>query len=301
MMAGRLAFTVLGLVATASTAYPSWTRMRALQREGRQEWDATGVRSGSAAFTVGAGSTAVLFVHGFASSPSIFRFMAPALAEQGYACRAMRLPGFAERLDRMHAVDEARWRDAVAAEVTALRSTHQQVWIVGHSMGGTLALDYALEHPGQLDGLVLIAPLIKVSTRRSLGLPSQSLFRFARHVLPADAILGTAFPVDLNARGEGIDESRDRFLPIAMYDAMFRMTDRVRARAPELDLPVLMVLPGRDKVVSRRAARAYFEGLGSGRKQVFHAPRSGHVVPLDYGWNEVVRQIDAFARAGEGT
>ena len=46
---------------------------------------------------------------------------------------------------------------------------------------------------------------------------------------------------------------------------------------------------------------AALKGLGSARKQVCHAPRSGHVVPLDYGWNEVVRQIDAFARAGEGT
>lgn len=296
MMAGRLTLMLLGLAATAGTAYPSWTRMRALQREGRQAWDADGVRAGAAAFRTGSGSTAVLLVHGFASSPGLFRFVAPALAERGYTCRAMRLPGFAERLDRMMAVDERQWRDAVAGEVAELRLTHDHVWIAGHSMGGTLALDYVLEHPGEVEGLVLIAPLIEVSTQRSLGLPTRPLFRVARRVLPSDAILGTAFPVDLHAKGEGIDELRDRFLPIGMYDAMFRLTDRVRARAGEVDVPVLMVLPGEDKVVSRRAARAYFDRLGSSRKQVCEASRAGHVVPLDYGWQDVVAGVDAFAR-----
>lgn len=295
-MVGRLLLAVLGVAATAGSAYPSWTRMRALQRESRQVWNLDGVRDGAAAFEAGAGDTAVLFVHGFASSPAVFRLLAPALADRGYACRAMRLPGFAERLDRMAAVEEQHWRDAVAEEVARLRAQHGGVWIVGHSMGATLALDHALEHPGSVEGLVLVAPLIQVSTRRSLGLSSQSLFRAARRVLPSSTVLGTAFPVDLHARGPGLDELRDRFLPITMYDAMFQLAGRVRDRAGEVDVPVLMVLPGSDKVVSRRAARAYFEQLGTDRKALCEARRAGHVVPLDYGWSEVADRMDAFFR-----
>jgi pimeloyl-ACP methyl ester carboxylesterase len=303
-MAARLSLMLLGLAATAGTAYPSWTRMRALQREGRQEWDATGVRAGSAAFTCGLpADTAVLFVHGFASSPSIFRFMAPALAEQGYACRAMRLPGFAERLE-LHAwtwtrpAGGTRWPPRSRRCAPLIR----RVWVVGHSMGGTLALDYALEHPGELDGLVLIAPLITVSTRRSLGLPSQHLFRVRapgaaggcdpRHGLPGgperagrgDRRVARPLPADRDVRRD-VPHDRPRARP------------RPRAGPAGADGPARPRQggqpPGRTRLLRGPRLRA--------ANRCATRPRSGHVVPLDYGWNEVVRQMDAFARAGEGT
>src|SRR5687768_5379807 len=54
-----------------------------------------GVRVGCEDFTVGSGETALLLVHGINDSPAMWRKMAPRLAEQGFTCRAMRLPGFA--------------------------------------------------------------------------------------------------------------------------------------------------------------------------------------------------------------
>lgn len=293
-MSGKLVLAFLGMLASAGFAYPAWTRLRAIEEDDRESWGPDGVRSGAAAYALGEGRTAILFVHGFGSSPATFRLIASDLAARGYACRALRLPGFSERLEGRMRADDAAWRATLDAEIAALRATHEHVFLAGHSMGGALAIGYALDHPDAIDGLVLIAPLIRVSTRRSLGLPSRNLFLAARRVLPADTVLGTTFPVDLHAKDEDHVELRDRFLPVSAYDAMFRVADRIADRAGDLRLPVLMVVPGSDRVVSRRAALDYFARIGSPRKFLHHAPRAGHVVPLDYGWQEVASAIDTL-------
>jgi carboxylesterase len=280
----------------AGAAYPAWTRMRAAQRERRESFDANGIRAGMQAFAVGEGRIALVMLHGFASGPSVFQFLAPALAESGYACRVPRLPGFGERVERMCAVQEGDWRLCALSEIEHARATSDSVWLVGHSMGGTLALDLAQTHPHLVEGVVLIAPLIEVSARRSLGLPPERMFRAVSRLLPGETILGTAFPVDLHARADGIDELRDRFLPLSMYAAMFRLLADVRARSRALPIPALLVVPGSDKVVSRRASREYFDSLRAPRKLAIEIAEAGHVVPLDYGWRNVAAVIDAFVR-----
>lgn len=292
----KLLIAGIACAAGASAAYPAWTRMRAAQRERAEHWDDHGIRDGMQPFAVGEGPVTLILVHGFASGPSVFRFLAPALGEAGFTIRAIRLPGFGERVDRMCAVREGDWRLALLDEVARARAASSRVWLVGHSMGGTLALDFAQTHPAEIEGIILLAPLLQVSARRSLGLPPERLFRLAARALPGDTILGTAFPVDLHARKEGVDELRDRFLPMSMYDAMFRLTADVRARPPRLETPVLVVVPGSDKVVSRRATLAYFAALNAPRKTLVEDPRAGHVVPLDYGWREVAGAIVDFVR-----
>ena len=223
--------------------------------------------------------------------------MAPALARAGYACRVPRLPGFGERLEGMRRVTEADWRAAVAAEVALAAAAGREVWLVGHSMGGTLALDFAQTHPGAVRGVILLAPLIEVSSKRSLGLPPDRLYRLASRFLPNQTILETAFPVDLHARADGVDELRDRFLPMALYDSMFRLAGQVRARPAAIAGPVLLVVPGADLVVNREATLAYYASLRAEPKKLMIDEKAGHVVPLDYGWEEVVAGIDAFVRA----
>lgn len=299
MLLTKIILGVLGLAVTAGAAYPAWTRMRATQREKDARWDAHGVREGMQAFSEGAGDPVLILVHGFASGPSVYRFMAPALAKEGFTCRVPRLPGFGERVDRMLAVTETDWRTVLAEEVARARAGGHEVWLVGHSMGGTLALDYAQTHPDTVRGIVLLAPLIEVSSRRSLGLPPDRLYRVAARMLPNTTILETAFPIDLHAAADGIDELRDRFLPMSLYDAMFRVAHDVRARPAAVAVPVLMVVPGSDLVVNRDATLAYYETLEANRKQLIVDKKAGHVVPLDYGWEEVVAAIDAFVGARE--
>ncbi len=102
---------------------------------------------------------AVVFIHGFGGSRAQWYAYLPAVAQAGFAAYALDLPGHGQsppppaRLPSTLAwVDDlARWLDAHIAG---------PVHLVGHSLGGYLALAYAQRHPRRVRSLSLIAPLL---------------------------------------------------------------------------------------------------------------------------------------------
>lgn len=54
------------------------------------------------------------------------------------------------------------FRDELQREVLqpARASGHRSIWLLGISLGGFMALDYAATHPGELAGLCLLAPYL---------------------------------------------------------------------------------------------------------------------------------------------
>ena len=54
-------------------------------------------------------------------------------------------------------VVERLWEDAVRP---AIQSGHDEIWLVGTSMGGLAAVIFALEHPDAVSGLVLLSPYL---------------------------------------------------------------------------------------------------------------------------------------------
>lgn len=271
-----------------------------------RKWERTatyngdGLRAGYAPYTVGQGPVALLFIHGFGSSPAVFDRMAPRLAERGFTCRVLRLPGFGEPLDRYAAVTRAQWRQTVETEARQLRATHRAVWLVGHSMGGTLAWDTAQRHPELCDGLVLLAPLVEVSSRRSLALSPRRLFRVGDALLPFSDVFETCFPMDAHDPAVGELEARDRFIPRSVYQEMFALLDEARAAAPVARVPLLVSVAPQDLVVDSRAAEKFFGRAHAPALKIIHAERSGHVIPLDYGWEEQAGAAADFIAAWPG-
>ena len=282
------------LLMAPATLYPAYTDVRARQWDRAVVRDTDGVRAGAQAFEVGEGEVALLMIHGFASSPAVFQRMAPALAERGYRCRVMRLPGFGETPDATR-FDLATWQAAVEAEVQALRATSREVWLVGHSMGGTLALDQVVRG-GRVDGVVLVTPLIEVADTRSVLLPPRRWFELGQHMWSEKTLIETAFPVDMHDPVPGLDEMRDLYLPVAAYREMFAVVDQVTGRAGDVRCPVLLAVAGEDLVVDSAAAVKYFSAIGAEHKTLMQLKASGHVAPLDGEWRELVAQVDQFVR-----
>ncbi|WP_432540660.1 alpha/beta fold hydrolase [Kineococcus sp. SYSU DK002] len=180
--------------------------------------------------------------------------------------------------------------------------------LVGHSMGGLFVREFALDHPGEVAGLVLVDARPEDDARRTADLlraagpaaqPSwRELTLLARTgVLRtlAPTLLGAAVPPD--ARAEFLDVTatgayfRARELEAA---AVATTEDRVRGQFLG-DLPVAVVARGRaqdyaaagiDAATGRRLEEVWQDGqrrlLGlSSRTRLSVATGSGHLVPRE--------------------
>ena len=299
----RVILVSLGLVVLVWVVLRASDRWYARRIERQQQaWsetierDAEGIRAGFAPWSLGEGGTALLFIPGFAGAPSLYQRMAPALAERGYACRAMRLPGFGDPFDRAATVTAADWLEAVERELDGLRAEHDEVWLVGHSLGAALALQVVQSDPDRAAGVVLLAPLIEVSGRRSPVLPPARWYAIGRRLFKSTAMLESNFPLDLQDESAGPLVQRDRFIPINLYHAVFDTLDGL-PRPEDFALPVLMMVAPGDAIADPAAAQAWFERLPVAHRHLQVETDAGHVLPLDTGWDRRVQEIDDFIRS----
>lgn len=101
----------------------------------------------------------VLLIHGLAASLFDWRELLPALAAAGYAGYALDLLGHGEsekppRLEAYHIENVfnhfQRWVEHLSLDSSLI--------LVGHSLGGYLAMEFALRYPEQTRALVLVNP-----------------------------------------------------------------------------------------------------------------------------------------------
>jgi carboxylesterase len=256
--------------------------------------DADGVRVGCREYTKGEGETALLLIHGFSDSPALFSKMAPALAEKGFTCRVMRLPGFGKTVKEYGLTSRTRCQRAIKEELVALRKDHSFVAVVAHSLGGALAIDLLLDQPELADAVIPIAPQIAVSDERSPVLSAQTWHTVAGNVVLITDVVENSFAVDGHSAEAAAYDLNTPFVPRSVYDMVFKLTDRLAARKKELAVPVLMVLSREDKVTDYQAAEALYEASTAELKEIHFVEDAGHLIPLDNGWEGVVDRIAVF-------
>jgi len=167
----------------------------------------------------------------------------------------------------------ARDLSEFGADLETLRTLElvdgRPTYLLGHSMGGCIALDYALDHQASLAALVLSAPAVlpgddinpllikvaKVLGKVVPGLPGQKLSSAS---ISRDPAVVAAYDADpLNYRGA---------LPAGIGGAMLRAMASFPARLPSLKLPLLVLSGTDDKIVNPEGARLVDRLAGSSDK-----------------------------------
>ena len=105
------------------------------------------------------GGVGALVVHGFTGTPFSMLPAGRALAAAGFDVELPRLPGHATDMADMLTTRWADWYAEVERAYAVLAERVDRIVVVGQSMGGTLALTAALDHP--VAGVVAINPLTR--------------------------------------------------------------------------------------------------------------------------------------------
>jgi carboxylesterase len=271
---------------------------RAAAWEKTIERNSNGIRLDSLDYQVGEDDPVLLMIHGFGDSPVVFSEMSVELARRGFTCRAIRLPGFAERPQAFSEMTWHDWVDRVREEVSHFKEAGRPVWLVSHSLGGTVAMKYATDF-NDIEGVISMAPLIEVSNERSPLMPPRTWFNVLTTSLPFITIVENPFPRDLRREPPDWDPGHDLFFSVNVFDELFQLMDEINTNASRIECPLMLILSPSDKVVSSEAAKSFLERSSASPTEVIMAENSGHVIPMDQEWVEVCNWIERFIRARE--
>lgn len=110
-------------------------------------------------------SRGIILIHGLSDSPYHMRSLAEYFRDQGFLVRAILLPGHGTKPGDLTEITNEAWLQATDYAVQGMQSEVDQLFIGGYSLGGALAVHYALLNPQDLHGLLLFNPCLKVKTR----------------------------------------------------------------------------------------------------------------------------------------
>ncbi|MGC8857105.1 MAG: alpha/beta fold hydrolase, partial [Anaerolineae bacterium] len=105
----------------------------------------------------------VILIHGLAASLHDWDTLIPELVKNGFAAYALDLLGHGESGKPDSRAYQISWLfDHLAHWIDSLRLTAPPI-LIGHSLGGYLALEYARRFPSRTSSLVLVNPFFRLS------------------------------------------------------------------------------------------------------------------------------------------
>jgi carboxylesterase len=225
--------------------------------------------------------TGVLLLHGFTGSPASMRPWAEHLAGSGYAVEVPLLPGHGTTWRDMVPTRWADWSGAAERAYADLAARTDTVVVCGLSMGGTLALHVAQQHP-QVAGLVLVNAAVASTNRQLWFLP------LLKWVLPAAPGLSN------DIKKPGADELAYDRTPLRPMASLVQAWRQVRADLPRIGCPVLLFRSAEDHVVDPSSARIIRASLGSADVEERVLTDSYHVATLDNDAPTIFAESAAF-------
>ncbi|MGH3360843.1 MAG: alpha/beta hydrolase [Nocardioides sp.] len=210
-----------------------------------------------------------LVSHGFTGSPVSMRPWADDLARRGYGVELPLLPGHGTTWQEMNSTTWADWYAAVTRAFEKLRAANDVVVAAGLSMGGSLLLRLAADHPGSIAGLAVVNPMITTRRKDVLALP------VLKWVVPS-------FPGIINdIKKPGADEGGYDRTPLKAAHSMFRSTKALGGDLPRITAPLLIFRSADDHLVDDSSVPVITARVSSRDVTVRTLADSYHVATLD--------------------
>jgi acylglycerol lipase len=239
----------------------------------------------------------VILSHGYAEHSSRYHHFASYLVENSFAVYALDHRGHGRSEgERANVKVFSEYVSDLGKFVTGVREKHPTLkrFLLGHSMGGAIAAQFAIEQPNTLNGLLLSspylinavsvpAPLMAVSGFVSKVLPGLPTIKLDSKDISRDPAVVKAYDTDpLNYRGGTKARFGSELLNAGKY---------VLSRASAINLPILIMIGTSDKIASPEGGKQLFNSLGSSDKTLKSYDGFYHEIINEIGKEQVYKDI----------
>ncbi len=248
--------------------------------------------------------TPVILIHGLAASLHDWDDLIPELAANGYACYALDLLGHGDSPKPEERIYQMEWMfEHFSNWVESLHLSEPAI-LIGHSLGGYMALEYALRLPAATRSLILVNPLYSYS---QLPMLLRTVYRRAN----LSGLIAREVPewlvrffVDMSSVAMGHSVGGLHSLPekarvqtVLDYKrtapGVYHIPNNILDLTPhlqEIDVPALVVWGARDQTLAPASFARMVETLPRARGEILpagHVPHQSNTA----AFNEIVMKF----------
>jgi alpha-beta hydrolase superfamily lysophospholipase len=241
---------------------------------------------------------AVVIIHGLGDhSQSVpYRNLKDFLVENGFPVLRYDLRGHGNSGGiRGHIDSFEQHRSDLAAAVAEARSrtSCSGVYLVASSLGGLIAIDYALADPVSVNGIIAIAPALSSSGASKLV---RKLVPILSRILPTKSIdpgldLSSISRDQAAATEYTSDPIFSTRLTIKAASEIMKAVDRVNSNAKHLSTPILILHGSGDSIVRPDTSQSFIDRLEKVEKSIILYSEARHNLLLETNRDQVHADI----------
>ena len=211
----------------------------------------------------------LLVAHGLAEHSGRYKNLVDYFVPKGYAVYALDHRGHGKSEGTRSYVDSFNdYLTDLKTFFDMVRKEHKntKIFLFGHSLGGTIATAYAVEHQEELAGLILSGSSLVPSTSVSpallavAGVISALLPKMGVTLLDASAISRDKAVVDAYVNDPLVFRGK---VPARTGAELARMWKQLPEQMPKIKLPILIMHGFADQLVNPAGSKLLYERVGS--------------------------------------
>lgn len=231
----------------------------------------------------------ILILHGFTSSLDSINILEHPLQILNLPVRMPILRGHGA--ESPTALQGITWRDWVCDAEAALRALINdvdKVIVIGHGMGGLLALMLAANCNTQIDSLVLAAPSIDLPNPLLTNLRLQARRPKVQRIFPRWSL-----PPSYTDKKQQKTDTNYRWAPMEAIQSFFYLIKMTRSRLSDVKVPTLIIQSRRDDTVKEEGPEIIRAAIATpaSQKRILWFEKSKHELFRDCEREAVVETI----------
>ena len=239
----------------------------------------------------------VVIIHGLGSHSNLFSNITQSLVLNNYAVYGLDLRGHGRSQgQRGHINSWSEFREDLRLFCKLIKNLEGKSiphFLLGHSLGGIIALDYVLRFPKTFQGIITMAPPlgkigispVKLLLGKTLSsvMPRLALnVGFSDRQTSSDQNVLETFPQDPFIHSKGTARLATEFLGTNNW---------ILSQAKNFKVPILILHGGADQISHPEGSRRFFEQIKFPDKERYEYPHSRHALHRDRDYPQIVADL----------